>query len=252
MAAIVGSSCAPVPIYEDERSNLVEALHVRDPALRRQPHGGSSPPTCGDVSAAAVQKVNNEGEGDPFCEVLGLVVLEGVVEEMVKSEILDESSGIQTCWWPGPCRSEDFSPLTRADAMVKLLAAPADHTELLGTRAGALQPGLCLQEGPAACAEPSGVIQELKFDKNNALPQSTTCTTATIPSASSSSSRRSCCDVWTVLDAVSACQGTLSGSCAGAAGPPMPLRPQAALPSACPKLPALCRAMWRRRLQRRD
>lgn len=46
---------------------------------------------AGKSHLAIVQKVNNEGEGDPFYEVLGLVTLEDVIEEIIKSEILDES-----------------------------------------------------------------------------------------------------------------------------------------------------------------
>lgn len=45
----------------------------------------------GKSHLAIVQKVNNEGEGDPFYEVVGLVTLEDVIEEIIKSEILDES-----------------------------------------------------------------------------------------------------------------------------------------------------------------
>lgn len=52
----------------------------------------ASPPP-GKSHLAIVQKVNNEGEGDPFYEVLGLVTLEDVIEEVIKSEILDESEG---------------------------------------------------------------------------------------------------------------------------------------------------------------
>lgn len=47
----------------------------------------------GNSHMAIVQKVNNEGEGDPFYEVLGLVTLEDVIEEIIKAEILDESDG---------------------------------------------------------------------------------------------------------------------------------------------------------------
>lgn len=48
-------------------------------------------PFSGKSHLAIVQKVNNEGEGDPFYEVVGLVTLEDVIEEIIKSEILDES-----------------------------------------------------------------------------------------------------------------------------------------------------------------
>lgn len=46
---------------------------------------------AGKSHLAIVQRVNNEGEGDPFYEVLGIVTLEDVIEEIIKSEILDET-----------------------------------------------------------------------------------------------------------------------------------------------------------------
>lgn len=45
----------------------------------------------GKSHLAIVQRVNNEGEGDPFYEVLGIVTLEDIIEEIIKSEILDET-----------------------------------------------------------------------------------------------------------------------------------------------------------------
>ncbi|XP_037548315.1 metal transporter CNNM3 [Nematolebias whitei] len=118
MSEIMQSGYNRVPIYEEDRSNIVEILYVKDLAL-------ADPEDCtpmttitkfynhplhfvfndtkldamleefkkGNSHMAIVQKVNNEGEGDPFYEVLGLVTLEDVIEEIIKSEILDESVG---------------------------------------------------------------------------------------------------------------------------------------------------------------
>ena len=39
----------------------------------------------GQCHMALVQYVNNEGEGDPFYEIIGVVTLEDVIEEIIQS-----------------------------------------------------------------------------------------------------------------------------------------------------------------------
>ncbi|XP_072521393.1 metal transporter CNNM4 isoform X3 [Salminus brasiliensis] len=116
MSEIMESGYTRIPVFEDERTNIVDILFVKDLAFV-DPDDCTTLKTItkfynhpvhfvfhdtkldsmleefkkGKSHLAIVQKVNNEGEGDPFYEVLGLVTLEDVIEEIIKSEILDES-----------------------------------------------------------------------------------------------------------------------------------------------------------------
>ncbi|GAA6095416.1 metal transporter CNNM4 isoform X1 [Tachysurus ichikawai] len=116
MSEIMESGYTRIPVYEEERSNIVDVLYVKDLAFV-DPDDCTTLKTVtkfynhpvhfvfhdtkldamleefkkGKSHLAIVQRVNNEGDGDPFYEVLGLVTLEDVIEEIIKSEILDES-----------------------------------------------------------------------------------------------------------------------------------------------------------------
>uniref|UniRef100_A0A4W5KZX5 Metal transporter n=1 Tax=Hucho hucho TaxID=62062 RepID=A0A4W5KZX5_9TELE len=116
MSEIMESGYTRIPVFEHERSNIVDIMFVKDLAFV-DPDDCTTLKTItkfynhtvhfvfhdtkldsmleefkkGKSHLAIVQKVNDEGEGDPFYEVLGLVTLEDVIEEIIKSEILDES-----------------------------------------------------------------------------------------------------------------------------------------------------------------
>uniref|UniRef100_UPI001A988831 LOW QUALITY PROTEIN: metal transporter CNNM3-like n=1 Tax=Gasterosteus aculeatus aculeatus TaxID=481459 RepID=UPI001A988831 len=208
MSDIMQSGYTRVPIYEEERSNIVEILYVKDLAL-------VDPDDCtpmttitkfynhplhyvfndtkldamleefkkGNSHMAIVQKVNNEGEGDPFYEVLGLVTLEDVIEEIIKSEILDESDGylerkvkrpLAPLEIPLEPRSvhEDFSLFKPPEGEPKIRTSPqlllATH-RFLSREVAHFSPGRMSEKVLFHLLRHPSVNQEVPFDPNNRL-----------------------------------------------------------------------------------
>ncbi|XP_038599282.1 metal transporter CNNM1 [Tachyglossus aculeatus] len=73
------------------RDLLKEDLNIIQGALELRTKAVEEWVTLGKYHLAIVQRVNNDGEGDPFYEVMGIVTLEDIIEEIIKSEILDET-----------------------------------------------------------------------------------------------------------------------------------------------------------------
>ncbi|XP_068214034.1 unextended protein-like [Palaemon carinicauda] len=106
-----------VPVYEGERTNIISMLFIKDLAFidpddntplktliqyYQNPLNFVFMDTTLDLMLkdfkegskghmAFVQKINNEGDCDPFYEVIGLVTLEDVIEELIQEEIVDET-----------------------------------------------------------------------------------------------------------------------------------------------------------------
>ncbi|NWQ85226.1 CNNM4 protein, partial [Burhinus bistriatus] len=228
MSEIMESGYTRIPVYEDERSNIMDILYVKDLAF-------VDPDDCtplktitkfynhpvhvvfhdtkldamleefkkGKSHLAIVQKVNNEGEGDPFYEVLGLVTLEDVIEEIIKSEILDESDTYSRFGarplFPHPSRAgvppaplldtslptadnrskkrvgnqknkRDFSAFKDPVNELKVKVSPqlllAAH-RFLSTEVTLFTPNFISEKILLRLLKYSDVIQELKFDEEN-------------------------------------------------------------------------------------
>ncbi|EDO48694.1 predicted protein [Nematostella vectensis] len=116
MAWIMQSGHSRIPVYEDERHNVVGLLFVKDLAFvdpddctplqtvikfYNHPVQRVFDDTHLDVlleefkkkhsHLAIVERVNDTGEGDPFYEAIGIVTLEDILEEIIQSEIVDET-----------------------------------------------------------------------------------------------------------------------------------------------------------------
>ncbi|XP_031538534.2 metal transporter CNNM2 isoform X2 [Vicugna pacos] len=199
MSEIMESGYTRIPVFEGERSNIVDLLFVKDLAF-------VDPDDCtplktitkfynhplhfvfndtkldamleefkkGKSHLAIVQRVNNEGEGDPFYEVLGIVTLEDVIEEIIKSEILDETDLYTDNRTKKKVahreRKQDFSAFKQTDSEMKVKISPqlllAMH-RFLATEVEAFSPSQMSEKILLRLLKHPNVIQELKFDEKN-------------------------------------------------------------------------------------
>ncbi|XP_029959783.1 metal transporter CNNM4-like [Salarias fasciatus] len=198
MSEIMESGYTRIPVYEDERSNIVDILYVKDLAFV-DPDDCTTLKTItkfynhpvhfvfhdtkldamleefkkGKSHLAIVQKVNNEGEGDPFYEVLGLVTLEDVIEEIIKSEILDESdlyTDNRTRKKVAPSKTKrDFSAF-KHESESKVKVSPqlllAAH-RFLATEVSLFSPSQISEKVLLRILRHPDVIQEIKFNEND-------------------------------------------------------------------------------------
>ncbi|XP_007957717.1 metal transporter CNNM3 [Orycteropus afer afer] len=205
LASIMQSGHTRIPVYEEERSNIVDMLYLKDLAF-------VDPEDCTPLSTitrfynhplhfvfndtkldavleefkrgkshlAIVQKVNNEGEGDPFYEVLGLVTLEDVIEEIIKSEILDESEDYRDtkvrrkpASLSAPLkRKEEFSLFRVSDDEYKVKISPQlllATQRFLSREVDVFSPLRISEKVLLHLLKHPSVNQEVRFDETNRL-----------------------------------------------------------------------------------
>ncbi|XP_022611328.1 metal transporter CNNM2 isoform X6 [Seriola dumerili] len=199
MSEIMKSGYTRIPVFEGERSNIVDLLFVKDLAF-------VDPDDCtplktitkfyshplhfvfndtkldamleefkkGKSHLAIVQRVNNEGEGDPFYEVLGIVTLEDVIEEIIKSEILDETDLYTDNKTKKKIthreRKQDFSAFKPTDNEMKVKISPQLLLATLRFLATEVEPFAPVQMSEKILLrllKHPNVIQELKYDEKN-------------------------------------------------------------------------------------
>ncbi|XP_043111263.1 metal transporter CNNM1 isoform X1 [Puntigrus tetrazona] len=200
MSDVMQSGYTRIPVFENERSNIVDILFVKDLAfvdpddctpLKTITQFYKHPLHCvfndtkldamleqfkkGKSHLAIVQRVNNEGEGDPFYEVMGIVTLEDVIEEIIKSEIVDETdlytdNRTKRRVSHHERKQQDFSIFKLSESEMKVKVSPqlllATHrflaTEVEPFKSTHLSEKILLR----LIKHPS-VVQELKFDEKS-------------------------------------------------------------------------------------
>ncbi|XP_058497272.1 metal transporter CNNM1-like [Solea solea] len=204
MSEIMQSGYTRIPVFENERSNIVDILFVKDLAfvdpddctpLKTITQFYKHPLHCvfndtkldamleefkkGKSHLAIVQRVNNEGEGDPFYEVTGIVTLEDVIEEIIKSEILDETdlytdNRTKRRVSHHERKQQDFSIFKLSENEMKVKISPqlllATH-RFLSTEVEPFKPAHISEKILLRLIKHPSVVQELKFDERNKRAQ---------------------------------------------------------------------------------
>ncbi|XP_029418880.1 metal transporter CNNM1 isoform X3 [Nannospalax galili] len=201
VSEILRSGYTRIPVYEgDQRHNIVDILFVKDLAfvdpddctpLLTVTRFYNRPLHCvfndtrldtvleefkkGKSHLAIVQRVNNEGEGDPFYEVMGIVTLEDIIEEIIKSEILDETDlytdNRKKQRVPHRERKRhDFSLFKLSDSEIRVKISPqlllATH-RFMATEVEPFKSLYLSEKILLRLLKHPNVIQELKFDERN-------------------------------------------------------------------------------------
>ncbi|KAL1787784.1 metal transporter CNNM1 isoform X2 [Sigmodon hispidus] len=201
VSEILRSGYTRIPVYEgDQRHNIVDILFVKDLAfvdpddctpLLTVTRFYNRPLHCvfndtrldtvleefkkGKSHLAIVQRVNNEGEGDPFYEVMGIVTLEDIIEEIIKSEILDETDLYTDNRKKQRVphrerRRHDFSLFKLSDSEMRVKISPqlllATH-RFMATEVEPFKSLYLSEKILLRLLKHPNVIQELKFDERN-------------------------------------------------------------------------------------
>ncbi|XP_077575349.1 metal transporter CNNM1-like [Stigmatopora nigra] len=197
---VLQSGYTRIPVYRNTRADIVDVLFVKDLAFvdpddctplqtvtqfyMRPLHCVFSDTTLdamleefkkGKSHLAIVQRVNNEGEGDPFYEVMGIVTLEDVIEEIIKSEILDETdlytdNRSKRRVSHHERRRQDFSIFKVAEHETEVKVSPqlllATH-RFLSTEVDPFKPSYISEKILLRLIKHPSVVQDLQFDDKN-------------------------------------------------------------------------------------
>ncbi|XP_042894838.1 unextended protein-like [Parasteatoda tepidariorum] len=116
VSEIIKQGYSRIPVFDGDRNNIVALLNIKDLAFVDPDTETQLKTLCefynhpinfvfedttldvmlnefkkGRSHMAFVRRVNNEADGDPFYELTGIVTLEDVIEEIIQSEIIDET-----------------------------------------------------------------------------------------------------------------------------------------------------------------